>query len=302
MLNSCIYAYIVQFSVSTCYFVFSFFFSSRRRHTRCALVTGVQTCALPIWHLRRHAAHGDPRAGTRRHRRLRLAARRGGGPGSRAGPARRFARRNLEGAAHGLECAKPAGRQSSAGSGPRQGVVCVFRPTLSPGPGKRGGFAGARRRRRPGDRHGWPRQPGRNPVSSGEEPGRGPAAACELPEVASMTANDPAATISMERLTGFYGPDLHDLCDAAEAAIVQGGGFGWLTPPQRQTMEAYWQGVLLVPERELFVGRLDGTIAGSAQLMRPPRTNEAQHLTGQPTTFFVAPWARGPRRSPALEL
>src|SRR3546814_9144822 len=29
-----------------CYFYF--FFSSRRRHTRCALVTGVQTCALPI--------------------------------------------------------------------------------------------------------------------------------------------------------------------------------------------------------------------------------------------------------------
>src|SRR3546814_2605642 len=27
---------------------FFFFFSSRRRHTRCALVTGVQTCALPI--------------------------------------------------------------------------------------------------------------------------------------------------------------------------------------------------------------------------------------------------------------
>src|SRR3546814_16281289 len=28
-----------------------FFFSSRRRHTRCALVTGVQTCALPICHV-----------------------------------------------------------------------------------------------------------------------------------------------------------------------------------------------------------------------------------------------------------
>src|SRR3546814_6978058 len=28
--------------------MFYFFFSSRRRHTRCALVTGVQTCALPI--------------------------------------------------------------------------------------------------------------------------------------------------------------------------------------------------------------------------------------------------------------
>src|SRR3546814_1898402 len=30
--------------------MFFFFFSSRRRHTRCALVTGVQTCALPIFH------------------------------------------------------------------------------------------------------------------------------------------------------------------------------------------------------------------------------------------------------------
>src|SRR3546814_13223366 len=28
---------------------YCFFFSSRRRHTRCALVTGVQTCALPIF-------------------------------------------------------------------------------------------------------------------------------------------------------------------------------------------------------------------------------------------------------------
>src|SRR3546814_9822467 len=33
--------------VISCFF-YVFFFSSRRRHTRCALVTGVQTCALPI--------------------------------------------------------------------------------------------------------------------------------------------------------------------------------------------------------------------------------------------------------------
>src|SRR3546814_4438554 len=38
-----------------------FFFSSRRRHTRCALVTGVQTCALPIsrqWQVVRCVAAG----------------------------------------------------------------------------------------------------------------------------------------------------------------------------------------------------------------------------------------------------
>src|SRR3546814_10697811 len=33
------------------YLTLDFFFSSRRRHTRCALVTGVQTCALPIYFL-----------------------------------------------------------------------------------------------------------------------------------------------------------------------------------------------------------------------------------------------------------
>src|SRR3546814_937180 len=47
-----------------------FFFSSRRRHTRCALVTGVQTCALPICarrrtRLRRRAAL-EPRRGRTR--------------------------------------------------------------------------------------------------------------------------------------------------------------------------------------------------------------------------------------------
>src|SRR3546814_8755230 len=34
---------------SVCCVYVHFFFSSRRRHTRCALVTGVQTCALPIY-------------------------------------------------------------------------------------------------------------------------------------------------------------------------------------------------------------------------------------------------------------
>src|SRR3546814_5900929 len=40
--------------------VLFFFFSSRRRHTSCALVTGVQTCALPIWPRRApHLGGGD---------------------------------------------------------------------------------------------------------------------------------------------------------------------------------------------------------------------------------------------------
>lgn len=100
-------------------------------------------------------------------------------------------------------------------------------------------------------------------------------------------------TTSVERLETLSPADLHDLCDAAEAAIVDGGGFGWLSPPSRQTLEAFWRGVLLIRERELFVGRLDGVIAGSCQIHRPLRNNEAQGFACSLTTSFVAPWARG---------
>lgn len=102
------------------------------------------------------------------------------------------------------------------------------------------------------------------------------------------------------QLTAFVGADLHDLCDAAESSILDGGGFGWLAPPPRGVMESYWTGVLLVPDRQLFVARLDGTISGSAQLVRPPRNNEAQAPCGTLTTFFIAPWARGFGFAPRL--
>jgi ribosomal protein S18 acetylase RimI-like enzyme len=94
----------------------------------------------------------------------------------------------------------------------------------------------------------------------------------------------------VERLKG---GDLNDLADSAELAIRAEGGFGWLKPPAREVMERYWRGVLAVPERTLFVGRVDGVIAGSIQLVRPPRNNEAQAMAVQATTAFTAPWARG---------
>src|SRR3546814_10410529 len=39
----------MKYTTFSVLYILIFFFSSRRRHTRCALVTGVQTCALPIY-------------------------------------------------------------------------------------------------------------------------------------------------------------------------------------------------------------------------------------------------------------
>src|SRR3546814_12578531 len=47
-----------------------YLFSSRRRHTRCALVTGVQTCAHPISRFDQYRDFAAQRTGTRHERRL----------------------------------------------------------------------------------------------------------------------------------------------------------------------------------------------------------------------------------------
>jgi len=108
-----------------------------------------------------------------------------------------------------------------------------------------------------------------------------------------MTGTPGTPALAVERLEKLKPGDLADLCDAAQRAVRDGGGFGWLEPPARDLMERYWRGVALIPDRSLFVGRVDGVIAGSVQLVRPPRNNEAQAHAATLTTIFVASWARG---------
>ena len=105
----------------------------------------------------------------------------------------------------------------------------------------------------------------------------------------------PAGTpvLAVERANTLPDDDLQALCEAADAAIIEGGGFGWVQPPGRTALESYFRGVLLMPERLLFTARLDGIIVGSAQLVRPPRNNEAQAFAATLMHSFVAPYARG---------
>ena len=117
------------------------------------------------------------------------------------------------------------------------------------------------------------------------------------PRPAARAAPDAAAgaapTLAVDRLASFTEDDLAALCEATNAAIIEGGGFGWINPQGLVSLESYFRGVLLVPERQLFVGRLDGGIVGSVQLVRPPRNNEAQAFAAHLQHSFIAPYARG---------
>jgi ribosomal protein S18 acetylase RimI-like enzyme len=97
----------------------------------------------------------------------------------------------------------------------------------------------------------------------------------------------------VERMTEFRHADLTELVQATEDAIREGIGFNWVLPPGRDVLETYWKGVLVVPERVLFAARLDGTLAGSIQLVKPGISKETSSFSAAIEAHFVAPWARG---------
>ena len=80
-----------------------------------------------------------------------------------------------------------------------------------------------------------------------------------------------AAKRSVETPARLNSNDLDELCDAADEAILSGGGFGWLSPPPRSVMEDYWRGVQMIPERHLVVARLDKVMILDIQ-------NHAEHV------------------------
>ncbi len=100
-------------------------------------------------------------------------------------------------------------------------------------------------------------------------------------------------TIKVEILKSISDLDLADLCNITEQAINAGGGFGWLQTPQREVLNKYWKGLVVVQNRILIVGRLNNAIAGALQLGLQSLNNEAQKNITNITSHFVAPWARG---------
>jgi ribosomal protein S18 acetylase RimI-like enzyme len=105
--------------------------------------------------------------------------------------------------------------------------------------------------------------------------------------------------IEVELLNILNSKDLYDLCDATEATMLDTHGFSigfnkW-APPLRHEIEVYFKGVMLVPQRKLFVGRIDGTIGGSLQLVMPHSSNQISNFIISIDNHFVAPWARNIR-------
>ena len=99
--------------------------------------------------------------------------------------------------------------------------------------------------------------------------------------------------ITVKKTNSFKKGELEELTSATMDAIEEGIGFGWIKRPPKNKVRNYWKGVLLVPNRWLFLGRYKGLIAGSVQVVTFSSSNEASMFRVFIDTHFVATWARG---------
>ena len=110
--------------------------------------------------------------------------------------------------------------------------------------------------------------------------------------------------LQTELITSLNSVDLHHLCSAAEATTLDTHGFSvgsrkW-APPLHYELESYFKGILLIPERKLFIGKVKGVISGSIQLILPHPSNQVSGFAVQADNHFVAPWARNTKLGQAL--
>ena len=99
--------------------------------------------------------------------------------------------------------------------------------------------------------------------------------------------------IEVKKIQVFDKGELEELTSATMNAIDEGIGFGWTAKPPKNKVKEYWKGVLLVPNRWLFIGKYKGVISGSIQVVTSSSANEAALFRISIDTHFVATWARG---------
>ena len=86
--------------------------------------------------------------------------------------------------------------------------------------------------------------------------------------------------LSVDEVKSLDNVDILELCETTRVAILAHEGFNWLTPPPEKTLENFWKGVFIIPERTLIIARMDGQIAGCCQLVQPAKNNEAGSFKG----------------------
>ena len=114
-----------------------------------------------------------------------------------------------------------------------------------------------------------------------------------MPQIVESRPDRKEPELSVDRVTELPDDDMHSLCEAAHAAVIEGGGFGWVQPAGPPGARK------LFPRRAARARA--GVVRGPAQRhdrwLRPARAPAAQQrgagLRGAAHARFIAPYTRG---------
>ncbi len=113
----------------------------------------------------------------------------------------------------------------------------------------------------------------------------------------TLDKKESANKVSVSKVTSLNDMDMNDLCEATIETMKETLGFNvgkqTIDYLEKSKIQSYWEGVLMVPEISLFIGRFEGIVAGSVQLVKPGPSNQTSAFACNIENYFVAPWARG---------
>ncbi len=87
--------------------------------------------------------------------------------------------------------------------------------------------------------------------------------------------------------------DLADLCEATDAAIIAGGGFGWVEPQGRKVLARHFRGVLLVPGGNCSLPGWTGWWWGRRSCCARRAATRHRPFAATLAHVYLAPYARG---------
>lgn len=82
---------------------------------------------------------------------------------------------------------------------------------------------------------------------------------------------------------------LESLITCTQAAVQNGGGFGWLEVPDLYELQSYWRGVVGNSRIIALIASEAQIVTGSIQLVLPDHRSEAASFVGNLSVFFVHP-------------
>ena len=85
----------------------------------------------------------------------------------------------------------------------------------------------------------------------------------------------------------------NSLTTCTQEAVRDGGGFGWVSVPDKDELQAYWSVVSAEPNVVALVATVGDDAVGSLQLTLPGSRSEAASFVGGISVFFVHPSFRG---------